>query len=279
MATLVFNGANLVGRQLGYTGFEGTPGWMVADAAAQEHFRPVETFAERFGEVLDEQAALGFDAVDLWVAHLHPSWATPEHLALAREALAARGLEAVSVGGRPGETREEFDRTCRVAEGIGARIIAGMSGLPLEDPQWVSDRLEQGGLVWGFENHPEKTPAEVLAKIPEDDSGRMGVTIDTGWWGSQGYDAARAIEEIGERVVYVHLKDVREEGTHVTCRLGDGIVPIERCLEALATIGYTGPISIEHEPPAYDPRDEVVESARRVEKWLERVEAEPQEAH
>jgi sugar phosphate isomerase/epimerase len=268
-----FNGANYVGREVGWTGFEGTPGWMAADAVAQEHFRPLETFAERFGEVLDEQAALGFDTVDLWIAQLHPNWATSDHVALAREALESRGLEAVSIGGRPGDTREEFDRTCTVAEGVGARILAGMCALPLADPEWVLARLEESDLLWGYENHPETTPQEALDKVPAETGGRMGVTVDTGWWGSQGYDAARAIEEIGDQVVYVHLKDVVEEASHVTCRLGDGIVPIDGCLRSLVKIGYTAPISIEHEPPRYDPREEIVESAARVRAWLEAEEA------
>ena len=275
---IVFNGANLVGRELGFTGFEGVSEWMAADSAAQEKFKPLDTFAERFGEILDEQRALGFDAIDLWIAQLHPSWATAEHIALAREALDSRGMRAVSIGGRPGDTREDFERTCELAEGIGATILAGMSALPIADPNWVRARLEQGDLVWGYENHPEKTPQEVLAKIPDDSSGRVGITVDTGWWGTQGYDAARAIEEIGERVVYVHLKDVVEEGTHITCRLGEGIVPVERCLRALETVGYAGPISIEHAPPAYDPREEVVDSLARVRGWLAAMSAEPQKA-
>ena len=37
----------------------------------------------------------------------------------------------------------------------------------------------------------------------------IGATVDTGWWATQGYDPARAIEELGEHVVHVHLKDVR----------------------------------------------------------------------
>ncbi len=269
MTLIAFNGANFVGRELGYTDFEGTPGWMAADQATQERFAPLETFGTRFSEVLDHVSALGFEAIDIWTAHLHPSWATPEHVAVARQALDSRRIQAISLGGRPGDTREEFDRTCRVLEGIGARVIAGMSSLPLTDPDWVCSRLEQGDLVFGWENHPERTPEEVLEKIPANGDGRIGITIDTGWWGTQGYDAARAIEQLGDRLVYVHLKDVREPGTHVTCRFGDGVVPIEGCLEALAKIGYMGPISIEHEPPNYDPSDEVADSLRLVQQWLD----------
>ena len=77
--------------------------------------------------------------------------------------------------------------------------------------------LREHGVVLAVENHPEQTPAEVLAKI---EAGRetMRATVDTGWWATQGYDPARAIEELGPHVVHVHLKDVLHEGEpHETC--------------------------------------------------------------
>ena len=90
----------------------------------------------------------------------------------------------------------------------------------------------------GIENHPEATPAELRRKITAADEaghpGVFGTTVDTGWWGTQGYDAAVAIEELADRLLHVHLKDVRAVSEpHETCRWGDGIVPIERCVRTL----------------------------------------------
>ena len=59
--------------------------------------------------------------------------------------------------------------------------------------------LAERGVRLAIENHPERTPGEVLAKIERGD-GTLGATVDTGWWATQGYDAARAIEELGEHV-------------------------------------------------------------------------------
>jgi sugar phosphate isomerase/epimerase len=102
---------------------------------------------------------------------------------------------------------------------------------------------------------------------------RAGATVDTGWFGTQGYDAARAIEELGERVVHVHLKDVFEVGQHRTSGYGHGVVPLERCVDALARNGYAGAISIEHEPDDHDPSDEIREARVLLEGWLGRVAA------
>ncbi len=110
--------------------------------------------------------------------------------------------------------------------------------------------------------------AELLEQIGTDHDGVIGATVDTGWFGTQGYDAAQAIRELGDNVFYVHLKDVRAAGAHDTCAYGDGVVPIEECVRALAEIGYTGPISVEHEPEHYDPFPEVLRSRARLVELL-----------
>ena len=98
---------------------------------------------------------------------------------------------------------------------------------------------------------------------------RFGACVDTGWWGTQGYDAARAIEELGAHVLHVHLKDVLAlDEPHETCRWGDGIVPVRACVDALRRIGYTGAIAVEHEPETYDPSDEVRAMRVELEGWL-----------
>src|SRR5690606_4917973 len=112
--------------------------------------------------------------------------------------------------------------------------------------------LDAGGLVLGVENHPETDPAALRARLGEPHD-RIGVTIDTGWFATQGYDAARAIEELADVLLYVHLKDVRAAGSHDTCRFGEGVVPLERCIEALRRIGYGGALCVEHEPETFDP--------------------------
>ena len=108
-----------------------------------------------------------------------------------------------------------------------------------------------------------------MARIGDGGGRRIGVTVDTGWFGTQGYDAARAIEELGDRVAHVHLKDVRHTGQpHDTCGYGDGVVPLQDCVEALERIGYRGGISVEHEPDSYDPRPEIRRARELLDGWL-----------
>jgi sugar phosphate isomerase/epimerase len=128
--------------------------------------------------------------------------------------------------------------------------------------------LRERGVRLGIENHPERSPREVLAKIRRDED-VLGATVDTGWWGTQGYDAARAIEELGDHVFHVHLKDVLALGEpHETCRWGAGIVPIEECVRVLQRIGYTGTITVEHEPEHEDPSDDTRAMREQLSEWL-----------
>ena len=131
------------------------------------------------------------------------------------------------------------------------------------DPGAVASVLRERGVRLGIENHPERVPDELRARIDAGE-GAFGATVDTGWWATQGYDPARAIEELGERVLHVHLKDVLAVGEpHETCRWGEGIVDIAACVRALQRIGYAGTYTIEHEPEDHDPSEKCRDDARR----------------
>ena len=267
--TISFMSANYVARQVDYNM---TRGWGEGDRATSEYFRPAATFAERFDEILHDVRALGFDAMDVWTAHIGPTWATDAHLDAARRLLDARGLTVPSLGGWFGSTREEFERACQIAVALDCPLLGGSTSMLEKDRPWVVETLGRYGLRLGLENHPEKRPEEMLEKVGDGADGTIGTTVDTGWYGTQGYDAARAIEVLGDAVLHIHLKDVLAEGLHETCRLGAGIVPIEACVRALKRIGYTGAITIEHEPERFDPTEDVRASHRMLLRWLDEME-------
>lgn len=176
--------ANFVARELDWSMAD----WSAGDQSVREVFRPIDTYRGRLGAVLDAAQEMGFRAIDMWEAHLAPSWATDDHIETAAQLLAERG---------------------------------------------------------------------------------MSVATFAGWFGTQGYDAARAIEELGDRVVHVHLKDVAHAAQpHESCAYGEGVVPVRERVEALRRIGYAGAISVEHEPADHDPTEEVHRSREQLEAWL-----------
>jgi L-ribulose-5-phosphate 3-epimerase len=266
MATISFMSANYVAEHVGFTM---TRGWAQGERATSEHFEPIESFGQRFDNLLGRVTSLGFDAMDLWTAHLSPRWATDDHVSIARDLLRKRGLHVPSLAGNFGATSEEFEASCRIAAGVGAPLLGGMTDLLISDRAALVEALEDHNLVLGVENHPEKNPAELMAVIGGGAGGRVGTTVDTGWYATQGYDAAEAIKELGELVVHVHLKDIEAPGEHVTCSFGAGCVPLERCVRALVEIGYDGTYTLEHEPENRDPSEEIRSSAALVREWLE----------
>ena len=251
--------ANFVARETGWA----MHGWGHGDRLTNEAFAPLEAFAERLDALLADVRALGFDAIDLWGAHLSPEWATDEHVAIAQEGLRRHGLSVATYGTWVGPTNVE--RACELALAVGTNVIAaGFSG----DAATLAQVLREHGVTLAIENHPERTPVEALAKI-EAGGGTMAATVDTGWWATQGYDPVRAIEELGPHIAHVHLKDVLREGEpHDTCPWGEGIVDVEACVRALQRIGYAGALTVEHEPEDHDPSAEIRTMRELLEGWL-----------
>jgi sugar phosphate isomerase/epimerase len=265
MNTVSFITANFVARELDY---HMTGGWMEGDAATQAAFRPAETFALRFDTMLGEIQHLGFAAIDLWLAHLHWSWATDAQVADARALLKKRGLQALSLAGGPGNNPDELVRACSLAARMDAPVLAGGMG-------WLGSRSDEAVAILrehkvrlALENHPEKTPDEIRAKIPNGAEDVVGIALDTGWFATQGFPPAAAIRALKDHLITIHLKDIKGAGAHETCALGDGVADIPACVAAIREVGFEGPIGIEHEPETFDPTRDVRQSLRRLEQWM-----------
>ena len=253
--------ASFVTREIG---FGSITDWGVGDRATQEHFAPPETYEERFGALLDDIADLGYRTIDLWGAHLHHAWATDAHCEIAREALAQRDMNVNSLAAWCHD-RTALEGFCQVANQVGASIIGGGSPLLSEDRAYAIGVLADHEVKFAIENHPEKSPAEVLRVI--DDSEWIGSCPDTGWWAIQGYEPSVAIKEQAETILTVHLKDV-DPDTGKGRRPGTGSANIAACLIALDEIGYEGAVGVEHEPDGWNPTDDLRAAYRLLEDWV-----------
>ena len=173
----------------------------------------------------------------------------------------------VSLAGSIGATTDDLTAACRLANDLDVDLIAGVGEVVHSDREGAAAALRAHGVRFGLENHPERTPREVLAAIG-DEVDVLGAAVDTGWWATQGYDPVAAIGELSHRLFHVHLKDVEAPTTHVSCMHGDGCAKIVDCIEKLLAIGYSGPVSIEHEPYDRDPTDECARMLHLVREQL-----------
>jgi sugar phosphate isomerase/epimerase len=265
-----FMSANYVAKELGYGAADE---WGPFDVATNAAFEPIETFPARFDALLASITEIGFDTIDLWFAHLNWRWATPEHVAVAKDALSRHGVRVVAFAGGIGSTVADVEAACRLANDLDVDLIAGLGGIVHTDRDEAARVLDAHGVRFGLENHPERTPAEVLAAIG--DASSLGAAVDTGWWATQGYDPVDAIRELSDRLFHVHLKDVEEPGTHVSCMHGEGSARIAACIDVLLELGYSGAVSIEHEPYDRDPTAECARMLTLVREHLSRAQVGP----
>lgn len=258
--------ANFVAREVGYSlrPFN----WGQADQATVEAFHGPD-FARKFDELAGIVAGLGFRAIDIWVAHLNPWRVSPGMVDEAVAILKRRGLRVVAYTaglGRPEMSLRDAEQVYRVARAIGAPLLG--VGLHPTNARLAFELGKEYGIKYAIENHPEKTPQELLARIG--DYGEViGVTQDTGFWGRFGYDAVKATYELKDHLLHMHLKQVHqtEEGWP-SCAFDAGPVNLQGVVQALKEIGYRGAISIEHEPHDRDPLPEVARSYELLKTWL-----------
>jgi L-ribulose-5-phosphate 3-epimerase len=265
MRSVSFITANFVGRVSKYPG--GWVGeWMNFDAATLE-VPP----ASQFDAVAAEIAGAGFNQIDLWTAHAHSQRHGREGADAIKHACATHNLTITSyVGGFQATTSRELDDVFKFMKQLGAPIFAGnIWGLANdEQARLVNEAGERHNITWAFENHAEKKAGEMLARISNGEYPRCKICLDTGWCGTQGLDALEALKAVRPHLHILHLKDVVAAGGHETCALGDGIVPVERCVRYLIETNWHGVIGVEHEPFDRDPMPEVQTSLQRLRAWL-----------
>jgi sugar phosphate isomerase/epimerase len=249
-ARIAFNTANLVARVTGYR-YE-LSHW------GEQHRKTVAATDERaWRGICEEIAAAGFKSVEIWEAHASPEALTPERLRAWKRVLSDTGLQPVAYAG--GLRRE----TLGICAALGILHIDG--GLSNLRPDEATVLCREFGIAFNLENHPEKSAEEIRAKVAGGNEW-LGICVDTGWLGTQAANAPQTILTLGPLVRHTHIKDIRAAGRHETCLLGDGVVNLPGCFQALRTIGYTGCFSWEDEPEDRNPFD----SAVRNRQWIER---------
>jgi sugar phosphate isomerase/epimerase len=138
----------------------------------------------------------------------------------------------------------------------------------------IVDTFEQEGVRFGLEVHPTEIAYDfVTTRRTLDAIGHraaFGVNFDPSHFAHQFLDSASFVEEFGERIYHVHVKDSRKTldgrrsilASHLNfgepgrgwdfVSPGHGDVDFESLLRALNRIGYDGPLSIEWEDAGMD---------------------------
>ena len=193
---------------------------------------------------------------------------------------------------------EEVANTARAAAAFDVKNVNGFTGSPIWHmlysfppndfeqieagyrefaDRWspILDVFDEVGVKYGLEVHPSEiaydfvTTEKTLAAINRHPA--FGINFDPSHMVHQFLDPAAFIEEFGDRIYHVHVKDAKVLvgngrrsilGSHLDfgegrrgwnfVSPGHGSVDFEAMFRALNSIGYTGPLSVEWEDSGMD---------------------------
>ena len=146
----------------------------------------------------------------------------------------------------------------------------------------VGERCRQENIVLAFHNHAGtfvETPEELEELCQRADPALVQLCLDVGHLVVGGGDPVQAIQRYGQRVAYIHLKDVDPrvlerlrsgEGGfldglrwRVFCELGSGCLDLAGVVGALRQQGFEGWVVLEQDTSFRPPLESAVESRRR----------------
>ena len=173
---------------------------------------------------------------------------------------------------------EEYDQLLAdvdTAAEIGSPLLRIFSGPVPEDsadPVWdkakqVIDRAASNGIVIALENYansPGGTLAEIQTVLNHFDVPTLKTNIDTGNYSGWKQNVVEAIDAIGSRAAYVHVKDPGGAGTQCP---GEGEIPMREIFAALDALPQRLIYCFEF-PGGDDPEDRITRSLAWMKKRL-----------
>lgn len=221
-------------------------------------------------------AELGLDAVDFSIKFFpERDTATLNHTIAALEKFDVQAcmLACYSDFTHPDPTQRQQELTnlkadIALAKALGAkfvRVTAGQNHPGIERTTgvgWVVDgfhraldEAERQGITLAYENHTKGAPwdywdfsqpteifLEILSALSDTP---LGVCFDTANPLVLGEDVLTLLDQVIERVVVLHIFDMREVGKFEAVRVGTGTAPIPEVFSCMRQAGYDGWLSIE----------------------------------
>ncbi len=225
----------------------------------------------------------GFDFVEIWAGKLLGYLERGGLQALRRDlkraglrAATLNSVEHITFNDPSGHVRmlEDFRRFCRVAEVIGCETVLVV---PSPRPRGVSDGAVERESVrvlrelssiakpfgvrlayefLGFADCSVNSLAQCARIVEKAARPNVGLVLDTFHFFAGGSTISSITEVDPRRIFMVHVNDVERaprRKMHDALRLfpGKGVLPLERILGALRSIGYDGKFSVEIFRPQY----------------------------
>lgn len=213
-------------------------------------------------QAIDDIAAVGFRGIQLR-ANSIAEFGSP---AAVRDLLSQRDLKFVALSSgnllsEPGQMKKSIDehtshaKFLRDAGGLYLQILdqhpKGRMAVPTDFKQLGKALTELGkrtadvGIPLGYHNHMGslgERPEELEQVMHASDPRYVKLELDVAHYFQGGGDPVKAIETFGDRLLFMHIKDVEQVSKSVYrfVELGHGLVDVPAVFEALSKINFRG---------------------------------------
>lgn len=196
---------------------------------------------------------------DFWL----PLDSTVEEMDAFKEKCASYDVDGYILGPIYMHSEAEVDRAFAYTERYGINMFIGVPDYELLD--YVIAKVAETGIKVAIHTHGPDGAAfpdirTVVEKVGDPSLG-VGCCMDLGHTFRMGYDVAKDIEEFGEWIYDVHIKDeTAADKSGNTWEMGRGKIDFIPVIKAFRKIGYDGVISLEFEKDGNAPQTGVAES-------------------
>jgi len=220
-----------------------------------------------FVKTFEQAPTVGYEYVEFncW----YPSTLTPQKMRDLRERCAEKGLKpaALHTGSYGGVGREELTKDAchkiqamRCALDLGCNMVvssgygrdeAGGLDAVISTLKEVVPAAEELGVILSLENHESNTIENIddyrriIDAVP---SKNVGICIDTGHFDAASVDMMALIDELGDHVNHIHLKENQGMGKKHFVRFGEGTTDNHAIVKKMISRGYNGFLTIELSP-------------------------------
>jgi len=210
---------------------------------------------------------LGADTMEFCAVHFPPDAGDPGFPAI-KEMLAAEkvlvpcfGVESFS--GDAAANRKKFE----FGKALGLRVLTADPAPEAFDN--LEELVEEFQIKIAIHNHGPGARYDKVSDTVEGVNGRhpyIGACVDTGHYLRSNEQPHEVIEQLGDRVISVHLKDWIIGGEEKI--LGEGDMDLVAVAKALLNINFTGPIVMEYEE---SPENPVPDMQKGLDNWRKAV--------
>ncbi len=209
--------------------------------------------------------SLGFDGVEVCLENddMAPDELTPEKIRLVRDAVYELGLMPFSISYHKDYLYSDayFELTKEVIQmtpefGTNIFVFSGPARRTKDAREWsrmvertreLADVAESCGVMLAEEFEPNfvvGTTADLLRLFSEVGSPALAANLDLGHLFLCDPDPLASIHAVGSRIVHCHVENMAR-GVHDHLLPQEGDMDLKQYLQALADVGYAGPLSLD----------------------------------